>query len=87
MSDYGQDRQEPSCREVFDLLSDYVDGELEKTTEESLTRHLGACPPCERFLKTFQKTRDLFRKELFEEMPEELRGRLRKFLREEIRKK
>ncbi len=77
----------PTCREVFDLLSDYVDGELAREEHEALSRHLGACPPCEQFLKTFQKTRDLCRESLFEEMPDEMRSRLRSFFREEIRKK
>jgi mycothiol system anti-sigma-R factor len=70
----------PGCREVFELLSDYVDGELSSETYEALSRHLGACAPCEEFLKTFQKTRALCRESLMEEMPDELRSRLRAFL-------
>ena len=83
---HSHDPAEPTCREVFDLLSDYVDDELAPEKREALARHLGACPPCERFLKTFQKTRDLCRESLMEEMPEELRARLRTFLRSRIPK-
>jgi mycothiol system anti-sigma-R factor len=75
---------DPCCREVFDLLSEYVDGDLDAGVRETLARHLRACPPCERFLKTFQKTRELCRESLMEEMPEELRNRLRAFLRSRI---
>ena len=74
------------CREVFELLSDYVDGELSPETCEALKRHLGACAPCEEFLKTFQKTRSLCRESLMEEMPDELRSRLRAFLMARIPK-
>jgi len=82
-----KDPGDPTCREVFDLLSDYVDEELPSERRQALARHLGHCPPCEQFLKTFQKTRELCRESLFEEMPEELRVRLRSFLREQIRKR
>ncbi len=75
---------EPSCREICDLLSDYVDGELAPETRDLLLNHLEGCPPCERFLKTFQKTRSLCRESLLQEMPEELRSRLHAFLRERI---
>ncbi|HEV8335365.1 MAG TPA: zf-HC2 domain-containing protein [Candidatus Polarisedimenticolia bacterium] len=77
----------PGCREVFGLLSDYVDGELSPETRGALEEHLGACPPCERFLKTFQKTRALCRENLLEEMPDELRTRLHSFLKDRIRGK
>ena len=77
----------PGCREVFELLSDYVDGELSPETRGALEEHLGACPPCEQFLKTFQKTRALCRESLLEEMPDELRTRLRSFLKDRIRGK
>ena len=78
---------EPTCREVFDLLSEFVDGELADPLRESLSRHLSACLPCEEFLKTFQITRSLCRESLMEKMPDELKGRLRSFLRDQIRKK
>ena len=81
------DPANPTCRQVFDLLSEYVDGELAPQTRESLAKHLGECPPCERFLNTFQKTRALCRQSLMEEMPDELRNRLRSFLRDQIPKK
>ena len=81
---HNHDSAAPGCREVFELLSDYVDGDLPAETHEALQRHLGSCPPCEHFLKTFQKTRDLCRQTLMLEMPEELRARLREFLRSQI---
>ena len=78
---------EPTCRQVFELLSDFVDGELSTAARESLARHLGACPPCEEFLKTFQTARSLCRESLLEKMPAELKDRLGSFLRDQIFKK
>jgi anti-sigma factor (TIGR02949 family) len=78
---------EPTCMEVVELLSDFVDGELSSDERESLSRHLGACPPCEEFLKTFETARALCRESLLEKMPPELKDRLRSFLRDQIFKK
>lgn len=76
---------EPTCRRVFELLSDFVDGELSSEDRESLAGHLHACPPCEEFLRTFQAARTLCRQSLMEKMPDEMRQRLRTFLRERLR--
>ena len=75
---------DPTCRRVFELLSEFVDGELSREERESLAVHLQACPPCEDFLKTFQAARELCRQSLMETMPEEMKSRLRAFLRERI---
>ena len=34
-------RADPTCKEVFDLLSDYVDGDLSPALREALAQHLG----------------------------------------------
>ena len=78
---------EPSCRQVFDLLSEFVDGELSLAEREALKQHLEACPPCEEFLKTFETARSLCRETLLQNMPGELKVRLRSFLRDQILKK
>lgn len=78
---------DPTCRQVFELLSEFVDGELSADDRESLSRHLDACPPCEEFLKTFEAARSLCRESLLEKMPSELKERLRSFLRDEIFKR
>jgi anti-sigma factor (TIGR02949 family) len=75
-----------SCRRVFDLLSEFVDGELSPQERSSLSLHLQACPPCEEFLKTFEAARALGRESLLEKMPPELKERLRAYLRERIPK-
>ena len=77
---------EPGCRQVLELLSEFVDDELSAVERESLARHLNACPPCEEFLKTFQAARSLCREALMERMPEGLKERLRAYLNREILK-
>ncbi len=41
------------CREVLELLSDYVDGELSPETVARVRAHLAECDHCERFGGTF----------------------------------
>ncbi len=41
------------CSEVLELLSDYLDQELEAAKVERVEGHLLGCPNCERFGKNF----------------------------------
>lgn len=74
------------CRELVDLLVDYLDGALAPETLNALDRHLADCEPCLAFLNTYKATRDLTREAIAEEMPEELRAKLAGFLRETLRR-
>ncbi len=37
------------CRDVLDLLGDYVDGDLAPNIEMQINQHLRGCDTCERF--------------------------------------
>ncbi len=71
-----------TCKDLVDLLSAYVDGELDGTTARRLEEHLRDCRECEAFLNTFRKTRALAREAAEATMPPELRARLQRFFRE-----
>jgi len=45
-----------SCRDVFALLSEYLDAELPEGDCAELERHLAGCPPCIEFLNSLKKT-------------------------------
>lgn len=46
-----------NCKEIQELLlSDYIDGELDKSKEAELQRHLGACPECLESFALIRKT-------------------------------
>ncbi|MFB3829406.1 MAG: anti-sigma factor [Bryobacteraceae bacterium] len=55
------DHQSGSCKEVFALLSDYLDLELPPETCEEIREHLAGCPPCIEFAESLRKTIDLCR--------------------------
>jgi anti-sigma factor (TIGR02949 family) len=49
------------CREVFELLSEYLDLELPPDACEQIARHIADCPPCVEFAESLWKTVDLCR--------------------------
>ena len=50
-----------NCKEVFALLSEYLDAELTPQTCEELKAHLAGCPPCIEFLESLKRTVSLCR--------------------------
>ncbi len=75
-----------SCKELVDLMADYLEGQLEPDVARDLDRHLADCPPCLNFLKTYRATTRLIREVACEEIPPELGERLERFLRERLGK-
>jgi len=45
-----------NCKEVFALLSDYLNVELPPDACEQIERHLADCPPCVEFAESLRKT-------------------------------
>ena len=73
-----------TCRQLVDLLSDYVDGELSPKRQRQLDAHLKGCVPCATFLETFKQTQTMAQTIQYEDMPLELRQRLHSFLRAQL---
>ncbi len=68
------------CKEIVDLLADYLDGALPPETAKSLKAHLDGCSPCVAFVNTYRGTVDVVRRLRDVEIPPELRERLISFL-------
>ena len=49
------------CRDVFEMLSEYLDGDLPEGTCEQIEQHIADCPPCIEFLKSLRKSVKLCR--------------------------
>jgi len=69
------------CRQIADLLSDYLDGTLPKDTRELLEWHIEGCAPCVAFVKTYRGTITAATKLKDVEIPAELKQRLLAVLR------
>lgn len=68
------DYQERSarCKEIFALLSDYLNLELPPDACQEIEGHLAGCPPCIEFVESLRKTVDLCRLYQPTELPEPL---------------
>jgi len=56
------DEMSMTCRELFERLSEYVDGELSQEICEEIRKHMDGCDPCVHFAKTLKTTADLCRR-------------------------
>jgi len=70
----------PSCPRIVALLSDYLDGRLPAAVRSDLEQHLGGCSECATFVESFRSTVTLLQSLTDDDLPEELRVRLKAFL-------
>ena len=69
-----------TCREAIGLLADYLESALSEQEIRELEEHLARCGPCQAYLNTYRRTKDLTGKAEKVAMPEEMKDRLRTFL-------
>ena len=68
------------CPRIVALLSDYIDGRLPADVRRDLEQHLGGCSECTTFVDTFRSTVAMLQSLTDQDLPEELRVRLKAFL-------
>jgi anti-sigma factor RsiW len=59
-----------NCKEVFALLSEYLNLELPPDACREIENHLAGCPPCIEFAQSLRMTVDLCRRYRPSELPE-----------------
>ena len=69
-----------TCRELIDLLADYLDSTLPQAAVVELEDHLVKCPECQAYLNTYRSAKTLAARAGSVEMPAEMRRRLSEFL-------
>jgi anti-sigma factor RsiW len=70
-----------NCRELAELLIDFVSGDLPEEQRARIEQHLGRCPPCVTYLETYRLTIRLTRRLPCSPLPPELEHRLRMVVR------
>lgn len=70
------------CKKNFERISEYLDGELGPDACRQIERHLMACPECLDCFDALKKSIALCRKSTREEIPQDMRERLRLKLRD-----
>jgi anti-sigma factor (TIGR02949 family) len=78
---------ELNCHEIVELLSDYIDGDMDVETRAHMEQHLEDCVPCHKFLDDLKQSIDMVRQLRCEELPAEVRQRLHTFLTTKIAKR
>lgn len=68
------------CPRIVTLLSDYIDGRLPADIRSDLETHLSGCSECTAFVGSFRSTVTLLQSLNEDDLPEELRLRLKAFL-------
>ncbi len=79
----GGSASEIECRQIAELLGEYLDGTLQGHVRELLEFHIDGCPPCVAFVNTYRGTIAATRTLPDTPMPIELKKRLLRVLREQ----
>jgi hypothetical protein len=74
-------RSELECRQIAELLGEYLEGTLSKRTTELLEWHIEGCAPCVAFVNTYRGTVNATRALRDMTIPVELKHRLLAVLR------
>ncbi len=75
-----------TCKQLTDLVSDYLNDKLSPTVTRDLQQHLRICPDCVNFLNTYKKTVSVTRSIRPEEIPPRVRNNILNFLRKRLRR-
>jgi len=65
------------CREVVELLIDYIEGELPESKHITVQQHICGCVPCAYYLETYRTTIAITHALPDEPLPPEFEARLR----------
>lgn len=71
-----------TCRELVELVTEYLDEELDAATEDRFRDHLAMCDGCERYLDQVKETIGILGDLPKETLPGEVRGALLAAFRE-----
>ena len=73
-----------TCKDFIALIADYLEMTVAPDTLATLEEHLAGCGPCQAYLRTYRRTRDVAaaseRAALPPGMPAEMKAQLRAFL-------
>ena len=80
MSDKAQDLP---CRDIVEIVTSYLEGDLGQADRQRFDAHLGACPECVMYVDQMRTTIELVGQAVApEELPVELREGLRRAFRD-----
>jgi len=75
-----------TCRQISDLVFDYLNGKLAPAAKLDFEQHLSLCPDCVSFLNTYRKTVAVTNSVKVDQLPPKVRENILAFLRKRIRR-
>jgi len=72
--------RELECRQIAEILTEYLEGTLPKATRDLLEWHIEGCAPCVAFVNTYRGTVNATRALQDVTIPPELKSRLLRVL-------
>jgi len=72
------------CEDLVGLIIDYTEERMDPVLRKAFERHIGDCSSCLAFLETYKKTSELTGKISCDEIPPDVKERLRLFLIKKI---
>ena len=75
-----------TCKQIADLMLDYLTDKLSPTVKQEFARHLSICPDCVSFVNTYKKTVQSTATLHTEEIPPKVRDNVLGFLRKKLRR-
>ena len=71
-----------TCSDFCDRLSDYLDGDIGEEDWSRVEEHLALCQPCSLVYQSLKTSVQLCGKGVSDDIPEDVRTKLKMFLRE-----
>ena len=75
-----------TCKQIADLLVDYLTNNLRPRLKQEFARHLSICPDCVSFVNTYKKTVQSTATLRTAEIPPSVRDNVLDFLRKKLRR-
>ncbi len=74
------------CRQVAALILRYLNDELDADTRQAFDAHLGECPDCAAFLRTYRATASAIHSLSYDDLPSDLQNRALQVVRARLPK-
>jgi hypothetical protein len=69
-----------TCQQVTDTILDYLTGDMRPEISKLFANHLQGCADCLAFFNTYNSTVRVTRSLTYDDIPDEMRTRIRQFL-------
>ncbi len=74
------------CKELFEKMSEYLDGEMNLAMMKEAEKHLGQCTGCKKTVEAFKKSISFLQRTKAKTLPEKEKKHLKELIQQEIQR-